>query len=222
MRELQVTKIILCFYISVCCNFQIFNGTVLLGLAYKNKIYILDGKPEVFNVATNVWTALPIPPASIGFDGCAVQWTDSLLVFGNGKYQRFNLTTQQWTAITTSPFPPANRPACITLPTGDVLLVGSAWSNYPKIAMLYKVKANTWTILPNTTISQGPTNVVKLGQRIFALGGLSTSVEEFKYTTNTWLPVTPTLKTNHNGYSAAVAVPASLFSAGTGGCQGVN
>jgi hypothetical protein len=93
-----------------------------------------------------------------------VAWRDSFIMLGLLKYQKFNLTTQQWTPITTNPpvlaqpTPGLYNPACIVLPSEEILVVGSSYN--PNQTLLYNHMTNTWRTLPNTNAMQGK---VKLG-----------------------------------------------------------
>jgi hypothetical protein len=61
--------------------------SVIVGLFYKNKIYIADGQPEVFDIATGVWGTWPAPIYNMTFDQCMVQWKDSFIMLGYYRYQ---------------------------------------------------------------------------------------------------------------------------------------
>ncbi len=60
------------------------------GLFFQNKIYIADGQPEVFNIATGVWGTWPAPIYNMTTSQCMVQWKDSFIMFGSNKYQVCN------------------------------------------------------------------------------------------------------------------------------------
>jgi hypothetical protein len=76
------------------------------------------------------------------------------MVFSLVNFQKFNLTTQIWTPIFTNPPNDAlSRPACLVLPSEDILVVGG--QNDLKQSLLYNPLSNTWKILPNTNTEQG-------------------------------------------------------------------
>ena len=87
-------------------------------------------------------------------------------------------------------------------------------------AAIYNVAKNVWTLLDKTSVLREGTDVVVLGSQTFAIGGLSETVEEFHFENNTWSSVNQTLiipRIQHN----SISLPASIFSAISGGCQGI-
>ncbi len=88
-------------------------------------------------------------------------------------------------------------------------------------AMLYNPATNVWTALPNTKNDQGGASLVQLKQRVFVVGGLSATAEEFNYITNTWTNATALQAVTHQGYTGALEVSADMFSSRTGGCTGL-
>jgi hypothetical protein len=99
-------------------------------------------------------------------------------------------------------------------------VVGSETFEDFRSAAIYNVAKNTWTALQKTSVLREGTDLVVLGHRIFAIGGLNDSVEEFHLENNTWTSVSQTLtipRIQHN----SVSLPASIFSEISGGCQGV-
>jgi hypothetical protein len=135
------------------------------------------------------------------------------------NFQTFNLTTQSWSVLTTNPPSPLYKSACIVLPTSNILVVGGVFN--VRQAMLYNPATNVWTALPNTNNDQGGASLVQLKQRVFVVGGLSTTAEEFNYFTNTWTNATALQAVTHQGYTGALEVPADMFSSRTGGCTGL-
>jgi hypothetical protein len=105
------------------------------------------------------------------------------------------------------------------LPTNNILVVGGVFN--ARQAMLYNPANNFWTTLPSTNNDQGPAALVQLKQRVFVVGGLSTTAEEFNYNTNTWTNATALQFVSHQGYSSALEVPADMFASRTGGCTGI-
>ncbi len=112
------------------------------------------------------------------------------------------------------------RPACIVLPTSNILVVGGLFD--VRQSMLYNPATNVWTALPNTNNDQGMASLVQLNQRVFVLGGLSVTAEEFNYNTNTWTNAPALQAVSHQGYSAVLEVPANMFASRPGGCVGIN
>ena len=110
--------------------------------------------------------------------------------------------------------------ACIVLPNDDVLVVGSGTFEDFFSAAIYNVVKNVWTMLDKTIYLKAGTDLVRLGNRIFAIGGLSENIEEFHPDDNSWTLVNQNLiipRAQHNSMS----LPASIFSKISGGCQGI-
>ena len=89
-------------------------------------------------------------------------------------------------------------------------IVGSEALEDIKSAAIYNVAQNTWTLLDRTSVLREGTDLVVLGQRTFAIGGLSNTIEEFHFENNTWTSINETLKIpriQHN----SISLPASIF-----------
>ena len=84
--------------------------------------------------------------------------------------------------------------ACLTLTTGQVLVVGIGPSSP---VALYNVTANSWTDLGYISLDCSYTSLIGLGQRVFLLSGgiveSSITVNEFFASNNTWLDFTHTI-----------------------------
>ena len=200
------------------CNKNFFFG--FSGLIYNNKYYLMDTyNPVVYDGATNAWTGMAIPSYFMSLESCSFVWRDSIFVFGYYRYQKYSFTTQQWSILNTSPPSPFYNPACLVLPTDEVLVVGSAFSL--RQSLMYNPLTNTWRTLPNLNLDQGSPSLVQLGSRIFAVGGLNITAEEYNPTANTWTMVPFNQKYAHRGYSSTLAVPADLFANRAGGCNGI-
>jgi hypothetical protein len=153
------------------------------------------------------------------FDACTFVWRDSIIVLGYLRYQKYSFTTRTWSNLVTSPPNVFYNPGCLVLPTDEVLVVGSVFT--PRQALAYNPLTNTWRTLSNLNVNQGPVSLVQLGSRVFAVGGLNATAEEFNPTTSTWSIVPFPQKFAHQGYAGAMAVPANLFASGAGGCKGI-
>ena len=153
------------------------------------------------------------------YDVCTFVWRDSIINLGYYRYQKFSFTTQTWSVLNTSPPSPVYDSACLVLPTEEVLVVGS-YISYRQ-ALIYNPLTNTWRTLPNLNIDQGAANLVQLGSRIFVVGGLNKTAEEFNPTANTWNIVPFPQKFVHGGFAVALAVPANTFANRPGGCAGI-
>ena len=154
------------------------------------------------------------------YDACTFVWRDSIINLGYYRYQKYSFTTQTWSVLITSPPISFYNPGCLVLPTDEVLVVGS-WVNSYRQALIYNPLTNAWRTLPNLNIDQGPADLVQLGSRIFVVGGLNSTAEEFNPTSNTWSIVPYPQKFVHGGFAGALAVPANLFANRTGGCNGI-
>ena len=87
--------------------------------------------------------------------------------------------------------------------------------------MLYNPATNIWTTFLNTSFDQGSASLVQLKQRVFVVGGYSTTAEEFNYNNNTWSNATAQGAFVHYAYSTALEVPAEMFANKPGGCSGI-
>ena len=99
-------------------------------------------------------------------------------------------------------------------------IVGSETFEDFRSAAIYNVAKNTWTLLEKTQALREGTDLVVLGQRTFAIGGLSNTIDEFNLENNSWMPVNENLtipRIQHN----SISLPASIFSEISGGCQGI-
>ena len=134
--------------------------------------------------------------------------------------QSYNTNSQQWTIISSSVPMNVENSACIVLPNENVLVVGSENFEDFNSAAIYNVANNVWTKLDRTTYLREGTDLVRLGNRIFVLGGLSDNIEEFHQEDNSWTLVNQKLiipRIQHNSMS----LPAEMFLDISGGCQGV-
>jgi hypothetical protein len=188
------------------------------GIIYNNKFYIVDQSyPEVYDGATNTWSKWEAPMHDMGLDACTFVWRDSFFLLGQFKYQKYSLAMKTWSNLITSPPSVLYNPSCIVLPNEEVLVVGS--TSLPYQALMYNPLTNTWRKLPNLTNPYG--NLVKLGSRVFAVGGNTPKVDEFVIATNSWKSVSfPTLQA-HRALGSVLAVPADQFADRPGGCRGV-
>ena len=175
--------------------------------------------PVVYNGATNAWTGMATPIYFMSLDSCTFVWRDSIFMLGYYRYQKYSFTSQSWSILNTSPPSPFYNPGCLVLPTDEVLVVGSVFN--ARQALMYNPLTNTWRTLPNLNVDQGPASLVQLGSRIFVVGGLNNTAEEYNPTANTWNMVPFKQKYVHQGYSSTLAVPADLFASWNGGCKGI-
>jgi len=198
------------------------------GAVYKNKIYLQDPvHPEVFDPVTKKWNVWPKPPVNVGDFPCLLAWRDSFFLIGGSSGHKtvlqFHHTTQIWAKLDASSLPmEIETSGCAVLPNEDILVVGSENSPYLNSVALYNVAQNKWRSLGETTYgSRRGTSLVKLGERVFAIGGFTNVTEEFIVKDNTWLVLDTQLMDNYCRYHTSLSVPASLFAHLEGGCEGV-
>jgi hypothetical protein len=159
-----------------------------------------------------------------------VKWRDSFLSFDSDGVLSFNITTQVWTRwyidnYQMSYYLVNNK--IVLLPTDEVLIVPAYYGN---ITFLFNIATKTMSLGGKTAYDQGSAGLVQLGQRFFAIGGLSNVTEEYNYINKTWSIVNTRLinnyfsteNYNYNGPAAyAISVPADLFANLPNGCQGI-
>jgi len=188
-----------------------YNSFARSGVVYDNKLYIASNyDTEVLDLATNTWSKLQKPShCSFGFSSMTV-WKDSIVTMGGEDCEKtaqtFNLTTKSWDTQYSE-----NAPVVMD------------WSSAAK----YYPKTRSWVRLLDSLNSHYASRLVKLGSRIFAIGGLhdgkyeGKSVDEFTQTSNTWTAIGVEPLNFYTGDLTVVAVPASLFAHLPNGCIGV-
>jgi len=176
----------------------------------------------VFDPEALEWSQWPLPTAHGSGYGCLVSWRDSLILFAQNGSEKFNVASQTWIPTDTSmPFDFYGG-GCAVLPNEEILLVGSCKGGSDFASYVYNVLQDTWTRAGDSSFGKCSTAVVKLGRRVFAIGGKDEPrvVEEFLFESKSWIPIEiPVLlpRTLHS----AIPVPADLFSHLPGGCEGV-
>ncbi len=98
-------------------------------------------------------------------------------------------------------------------------MLGGAYSM--RQTFLYNPATNIWKTLPSTNIDQGDASLIQLGKRIFVVGGLTTTTEEFNLNTLTWSTLSIPTKYLHRAYASVMALPADWFANRPGGCRGI-
>ncbi len=198
------------------------------GVVYQEKVYVMDeASPQVFDPSSKTWSSWPSPPNKSGFVPWMVGWKDSIILLGGTSNLRgvqiFNVTQQTWTVMDSSDVPMDLKwSSAMTLPNGNVFIVGSEVIGSIYSAAFYNPANNSWVELEKTVTSKYGTRLVQLGNTILALDGVSSDrIEEFDLNTNTWKPIQIELQVNHNGWHSLLALPAQLFSHLQGGCQGI-
>jgi hypothetical protein len=196
---------------------------------YNNKLYIADDTyPEVFDPVETTWSSWPTTPKELGEGPCMVAWHEDFLLIGGRKsdngVQRYSHATQTWSIVESSSAPMiVDFSGCIVLPTDEILVVGAEDPDIAGIsAALYNATANSWTKLADTQWNHHGVSLVRLGQRVFALGSRDQNiVEEFHYNNNTWTTLDAGLIVHRTGHQGVLSLPAHLFQHLPGGCVGV-
>jgi len=183
--------------------------------------------PEVFDPVNKNWSKWPLPLKPSGSYQCSLTWKDTFLLIGGRSnirgVQSFNHSTQTWTELDASSAPmDVYNSGCEVLPNQNILVLGSGRAQFSFSSALYNVEENKWTSLGGTNYKRDGTSLVKLGNRVFAIGGLGTDVvEEFIPADNSWIPVDakPIVP---RAYHSTISVPAHLFAHMEGGCVGIH
>jgi len=198
------------------------------GVVYQEKVYIIDeASPQVFDPSSKTWSSWPSSPNKFTNAAWMVGWKDCIILLGGLSNVRgvqiFNITEQTWTVMDSSQVPmDLWWSSSLTLPNGNIFIVGSYVNQYQYSAAFYNPADNSWTELEKTSNSHFGTILVQLGSRIFAIdGGYTDLVEEFILETNTWESVDVELLVKRDGWHSVLALPARLFSHLPGGCQGI-
>ena len=136
--------------------------------------------------------------------------------------QSFNHSTQTWSELDASSAPmDIWHSGCAVLPDQNVIVLGSIFDSYSNSSALYNVRDNKWTSFGESNYSRFGTTVVRLGDRVFAIGGLDADVvEEFIPASKSWVPLETKLIIPRL-YHSTLAVPDHLFAHLEGGCVGV-
>jgi hypothetical protein len=205
-----------------------FTHNDMSGAVYENKIYLTDPQhQEVYDPINDIWSQWPLPLRPVGEYSCILTRKDSFLLIGypfnRRGVQMFNHTTQTWTEMKESSAPfDVCRSGCTVLPNQNVIVLGSNLAEFYSSSALYNVEENKWTSLENTNYNRLGTSLLRLGDRIFALGGDGTDVvEEFISADNIWVPVDAKLIIPRL-YHSTISVPARLFAHMEGGCVGIH
>ncbi len=197
------------------------------GETFNEKIYVTDdSNPEVFDPISNSWSSWLAPLNKTGEGPCLVAWMDSFILLGGSSNKRgiqtFNHSSNNWQILDSTNVPmDIYFSGCALLPSDEILVVGSEYSNQ-RPAALYNIRSNTWKKLSDTTTRRDGTSLVILGTRIFAIDGHGGNiVEEFNYNTSSWKPVGTNLITHRRGHQGVIPLPADMFQHLPGGCIGV-
>lgn len=199
------------------------------GRVYMYNLYILDNSnPETYNLINKTWTSGLNPPLTVGSGACLVVYQDSFIVFGGDVYSRaiqlYNHTTKTWKNLVSLSADYVYS-GCTSLPwsesEGKYMVVGGP-SSYTQ-ATIFDILNNDIELVPSTLFSRYGSNLITLGNRVFALGGISPAtdvVEEYFLSNNSWA-ISPVKLLMPRYHSSSTPVPATWFDYLPGGCRGV-
>jgi hypothetical protein len=172
------------------------------------------------------------PPTPLGEGACSVMWRDSMIIFGgvNSRtlVQMFDFLTSNWTNLAPMTLPHYSF-GCVLLPDRNrVLTVSTVPGGDERRSDIFDVQLNTWSVTGSTVTARGEGSLVRLANRVFAIGGnsaptnlsLSATVEEYDINSGTWSMVATNLMGPRKNF-AVLALPATSFSHLANGCKGV-
>jgi len=185
-----------------------------------------DTKPEIFDPVTHTWSNWSLPPSPMCY-ACFVSWKNYIYQFGgphpahSRKVYRYDPLTGTWAILSTQPPFDIYRSGCVTLPNGNILVVGSMASSIFAYSE-YNVRRNIWSpIIIGGILQHEPTPLV-LGRRVFVIPSLAPKpVEEYFYRTQSVHISTYNFNIKTSYKPAVVAVPARWFLDIPGGCFGI-
>ncbi len=185
-----------------------------------------NSHPKIFNPLTQTWSNWARAPTDMIY-ACYVSWENYIFKFGGSwnhhlrTVQRYDSFSQKWTNLSTyAPFD-VFRSGCVTLPNGNILIVGSMV--YPSnVYSEYNVRRNIWSPIIHGRIPQIDSTPLVLGRRVFVISSYSPKpVEEYNYETSTVSFSALDFNISMEYKPAVVAVPARWFSYIPGGCLGI-
>jgi hypothetical protein len=198
------------------------------GVVYQNKLYVIDtSNAHVMDLENGNWSSWPMPPNKFGSAHFLVGWRDSIILFGGHNNKRgvqvYDIRNQTWKVQNSSNVPmDITWMSCLLVKQDQVLLSGSDSGGFYNSAAKYNPRADTWNKLADSGLSHRGSRLVKLGRRVFSLGGYDIDfVEELNLANNTWTNIETKLINNYKGYHSALALPSWLFAHLPGGCKGV-
>ena len=195
------------------------------GAVVKNNLYVIDADGlHILDLTTSAWSSHSRSDSINRRAHTIFGWKDSItMIGGDGSTQSvftFDVRKQTWSSRRSTPFP-ITWASTLMINENEILLAGS-WYADTSVAT-YFPSNDTWIKLAASDSHLKATRLVKLNQRIFGIGDLSSlnSVKEFSSSTNTWSLITTKLKNSYNGRHSVIALEDTLFSHMPGGCTGV-
>jgi hypothetical protein len=144
-----------------------------------------------------------------------VSWNGENIYFGGDPYfnttYKYSQVTNSWTTL--SSLSDMYGSGCVVLPNQNVLVAGSAITEFSKRYAIFNVSSNTWL---NNSFGITPhyrSTALVLKKRVFTISGYGKNdIEEFHYNNNTVSTKPFKLLTTRSGKPSAIALPANLFS----------
>jgi len=194
---------------------------------HQGRMYLADdNQPEVFDPLTNTWSNWTRPPTTMCFS-CLVSWNNYIFQFGGNtpvysrQVQKYDPSTDKWTNISTKPPFDIYRSGCVTLPNGNILIVGSMATSATAYTE-YDVVRNVWSPVIHGKVLEFDSTPLVLGSRVFVIPPSGPKpVEEYIYGSSSLSFSALNLSITTFYKPAAVAVPARWFSHIPGGCYGI-
>ena len=199
-----------------------------IGTEHSNKIFITGDSsyPEIFDPITNEWSTWPKPNSLHYWHSCLLAWQDSLILLGGQNSSRtvemYQISSQTWKSLNFDAPMEIYTSGCAVLPNKEIIVLGSINQDNWKTAVIYNVLENIWVQAEDSFHDKYSCPLVVLGSRVFAVGGLGNgkTVEEFIYSTKSWVTVEATVLVGR-WFHSMISIPAELFSHLPGGCTGV-
>ena len=180
--------------------------------------------PQVLDLVSIIWSKWHEPFGFYPICYSLITWKDCLIHMRGYEARTFNITTQTWDSQFSQNAPMQIFWSSALLSGEDeVLVVGSAMDSYKHSAAKYYPKTKSWVKLQDSKVNHYGSRLTKLGNRIFAIGGMYTTVrvEEFISVSNSWSSIEVDPSHWYTGFHSVVALPASLFAHLPQGCKGV-
>jgi hypothetical protein len=203
--------------------------------SYKLVLYFVNdegpGEKIIFmNPNTSSWPTTPL--TKFGEGACSVMWGDNMIIFGGANsstvVQMVNMRTYSWKNLAPMTLPHYSF-GCVLLPDRNrVLIVSTVPGGNERRSDIFDASLNTWNVTGSTVNARAGASLVRLGTRVFAVGGnssptnisLSATVEEYDINSGTWSLVATNLTGARQNFGI-LSLPATSFAHLANGCKGV-
>jgi hypothetical protein len=189
------------------------------------------GEKIIFmNPNTSSWPTTPL--TKFGEGACSVMWGDNMIIFGGANsstvVQMVNMRTYSWKNLAPMTLPHYSF-GCVLLPDRNrVLIVSTVPGGNERRSDIFDASLNTWNVTGSTVNARAGASLVRLGTRVFAVGGnssptnisLSATVEEYDINSGTWSLVATNLTGARQNFGI-LSLPATSFAHLANGCKGV-